>query len=367
VARNPIPARRIVALALAIVLSLAICEGTAARAGRVRQEDAGGSPSPPTSAPDNKAAGNKPATKFVTDETGRHMWIPLDVHRVVSLAPNLTETIYALGLEDKLAADTTDCDTPPAAKQKAHVGDAVNPSLEAIVAMHPDLVFASASINRPQTADALLKLGIPVYTSYPHTVTAMLSATKMVANLMGAGERGEALVAALQGRLDALHDQLQDRPLVHVFYVVWEDPLISIGQSTFVADALRWAGAESVITSAQNWPQVSLEEVVRLQPEYIVISGDHAQAEKGSKRGINLRARPLWRDLRAVKQGHVVVATDEMSRPSPGMVDAIEKLAHQLHPEVFASDRINAQAGFANGMPAGAYARTLTEYSACVR
>jgi Periplasmic binding protein len=115
---------------------------------------------------------------------------------------------------------------------------------------------------------------------------------------------------------------------------VWEEPLISIGQNTFIADALRWAGAESVITSDQNWPQVSMEEVVRLQPDYIVLTPDHMKAE-GSAQVNDLSTRPLWRDLQAVKLGQVVLASDEMDRPSPGLIPAIEQLARAFHPEVF--------------------------------
>jgi iron complex transport system substrate-binding protein len=296
------------------------------------------------------------------------MLIPLNVQRVVSLAPNLTETIYDLGLENKLAGDTTYCDIPAAAKDKPHVGAPVNPSLEAVVALHPDLVLATTSINRPQTADALLKLGVPVYTSDPHTVSGMLNSTAAMADLMGAGYRGAMLVADLQKRLDALHTRLQERAMVHVLFVVWEEPLISIGQNTFIADALRWAGAESVISSAQNWPQVSMEEVVRLQPEYIVIAADHAQAEAGASKQIaDLRTRPTWRDLQAVKQGHIVIAPDEVTRPSPGLVDAIEELARNLHPEVFAAKRQAEKTENGEGMTFRASAGIMKEHGACVR
>ena len=276
---------------------------------------------------------------MITDETGRHMAVPVNVERVVTLAPNLTETIYALGLADKLTGDTTYCDIPPAAKDKPHVGGPQNPSLEAIVAMHPDLVLASTSINRAETADALLKLGIPVYTtSDEHTVRGMLDSTAGIADLLGVKELGAKLVADMQKRLDGLHAALQDRPMVHVLFVVWEDPLLSIGQNTFIADALRWAGAESVITSDQNWPQVSMEEVVRLQPDYIVLTADHMKAED-PKQSSDLRTRPLWRNLQAVKLGRVVVASDEMTRPSPGLIAAIEQLAREFHPEVFGTNQ----------------------------
>ena len=282
-----------------------------------------------------QSANFKRAVKIVTDETGRRVAIPFSVRHVVTLAPNLTETIYALGLEDKLAGDTSFCDTPPAAKLKPHVGSPQTPSLEAIVALHPDLVLATTSINRAETVDALARLGIAVYTSDPHTVRGMLDSIAGMADLMGASEQGAALVAQLQARLDAVHARIAELPLVHVLFVVWEDPLITIGQNTFIADALRWAGAESAIVAQQNWPQVSIEEVVRLQPEYIVLTSDHSESDAASELS-GLRARPAWKALKAVEMGHVVVASDEIDRPSPGLIGAIEQLARELHPEAFA-------------------------------
>lgn len=285
-----------------------------------------------------QAANDKRAVKNVTDETGRRVAIPLNVQHIVTLAPNLTETIYALGLEDKLAGDTSYCDTPPAAKLKPHVGSPQTPSLEAIVALHPDLVLATTSINRPETVAALARLGIAVYTSDPHTVRGMLDSIARMADLVGASEQGAALVAQLQARLDAVHARIGELPLVHVLFVVWEDPLITIGQNTFIADALRWAGAESAIVAEQNWPPVSIEEVVRLQPEYIVLTPNHSESDAASESSEleKLRARPAWKALKAVEAGHVVVASDEFDRPAPGLIGAIEQLARELHPEAFA-------------------------------
>jgi iron complex transport system substrate-binding protein len=357
--------RRTILAAVLIVACATFACGmlrTASGATLARQQQSPATSSPATSA----AAANKSAVRMITDETGRHMAVPVDVERVVSLAPSLTETIYALGLEDKLAADTTYCDIPPAAKDKPHIGGPKNPSLEAIVAMHPDLVLASTSINQPITADALLKLGIPVYTtSDERTVRAMLDSTAEIADLLGAKESGATMVSDMQRRLDALRARLQDRPMVHVLFVVWEGPLISIGQNTFIADALRWAGAESVITSDQNWPQVSMEEVVRLQPEYIVLSPDHMKAE-GAAQMNDLSTRPLWRDLQAVKLGHVVIASDETDRPSPGLIPAIEQLAHDFHPEVFdAKDPENGKVKIGNGRYFAAAANLKRERNEC--
>jgi iron complex transport system substrate-binding protein len=154
-----------------------------------------------------------------------------------------------------------------------------------------------------------------------------------MADVVGAGAQGAALVAQLQGRLDALQGRLADKPLAHVLFVVWEDPLITIGQNTFIADALRWAGAESVIVSGQKWPHITFEEVVRLQPDYIVFASNHAGFE--SEELGTLRSREDWKQLRAVELGHVAVMSEEVNRPSPGLVDAIEQLARKVHPDAF--------------------------------
>jgi iron complex transport system substrate-binding protein len=319
------------------------------------------------------AAANSVA-RVVTDEVGRRVAVPARVKRVVSLAPNLTETIYALGLEEELAGDTDYCDTPSAAKAKPHVGAPLNPSLEAIVGLRPDLVLATTSINRRETVDALERLGIAVYTSDPHTVRGMLKSIAVMAALLeppdgdaaeGADETGAAFVAQLQARLDALHARLQDLPLVHVLFVVWEDPLISIGQNTFIADALRWAGAESVILSKQNWPQVTFEEVVRLEPEYIVLANSHAGA--GQRSVAELRGRAGWKKLPAIESGHVAIISEEINRPSPGLIDAIEQLARELHPEAFDKKAENRNWKMKNGMTFDAFAVLREEHTRCVR
>jgi iron complex transport system substrate-binding protein len=284
----------------------------------------------------SRAIEPKPAaTRTVIDDNGRKVTLPVDVRRVVSLAPNLTETIYALGLEDKLVGDTDVCDTPPAAKLKPHVGGTMNPNLEALVALHPDLVVAGA-INQWDIERALEHLGIPVYGTDPQTVEGMLASTRKVADILGADAKGAEVVGRLQARLDALKSKLADRPLAHVLFVVWMDPLITTGQDTFIADGLKWAGAESVVMSGQKWPHLSFEEVVRVQPEYIVLTPDH---QESNATGLaDLRSRSGWKDLQAVEEGHVVVISAAINRPSPGMIDAIEEAARAFHAEAFGPD-----------------------------
>jgi iron complex transport system substrate-binding protein len=325
-----------------------------------------------------QAAPGNSVARVVTDEVGRRVAVPARVKRIVTLAPNLTETIYNLGLEDKLAGDTDYCDTPPAAKAKPHVGAPLNPSLEAIVALRPDLVLATTSINRRETVDALERLGIAVYTSDPHTVRGMLDSIAKMAALIessdnssptddeaSADAKGAAFVARLEARLDALHARLQDLPLVHVLFVVWEDPLISIGQNTFIADALRWAGAESVILSKQNWPQVTFEEVVRLEPEYIVLANSHTG--EGQRTVANLRGRAGWKGLPAVESGRVAIISEEIDRPSPGLIDAIEQLARELHPEAFDKKAESRNWKMENSTTFDAFAVVREERARCAR
>jgi iron complex transport system substrate-binding protein len=306
-------------------------------------------------APSFRAAHSRDAraapSRVVTDEIGRRVKIPAQVERIVSLAPNLTETLYALGLGDRLVGDTNYCDLPPEARSKPHIGAPVNPSIEAIVALRPDLVFATTSINRPETVDALDHLGIPVYTSNPHTVRDMIDSVGRIADLLGADQDGAVLTANLKAKLEALHAHLAGQRRVRALFVVWLDPLITVGQKTFVADALHWAGAESVVVSRQNWPQLSFEEVVRLQPEYLVFAESHPG--EGSVTLADLRSRPVWKDLRAVQEGHVAIVSDEIDRPDPGLIDAIEQLARDLHPEAFKTNAVRTSSAGRPGVFAG--------------
>lgn len=272
------------------------------------------------------------SSRVVTDGFGRRVKIPARVDRIVSLAPNLTETLYALGLGDKLVGDTDYCDVPPQAKSKPHVGGPQNASVEAIVALRPDLVFATA-IDREETVDALAHLGIAVYANDPHTVRETIESIRTIGDLGGAEKQGADLAKRLNARLAALQDRLAHEPKAGALFVVGVDPLITVGRNTFLADALRWAGAESVVPTDQNWPQISFEEVVRLQPDYLVFSASYPGEHPVSLE--YLRTRPVWKDLRAVREGHVAIVSDEIDRPDPGLIDAIEQLARDLHPKVF--------------------------------
>jgi len=287
----------------------------------------------PAAAGTSEAA--RPVYNEVVDELGRSVRIPQPVQRIVSLAPSLTETVYALGLQDRLVGDTDYCDYPPDAQKKTKVGGAINPSIEQIVSLRPDLVLVTKSLNRLETVHALSNLGISSYATDPHTVEQIVTSTVRLAEVLGAPDAGAALTADLEHRLADLRDRLNGVAPKRVLFIVWTEPLISVGQNTFIADALRHAGAASVVESSQDWPQMSLEEIVRLQPDFLVFASSHSDAPQNDFDF--LADRPGWRGLDAVRNRRFAIISDAVNRPSPRIVSAIEDLARHLHPEVFAA------------------------------
>ena len=285
----------------------------------------------PSSGSPSGSSGGAHAYREVVDETGRTVRLPQPVERIVSLAPNLTETVYALGLQDHLVGDTEYCDYPPEAQKKRKVGGTINPSIEEVAALRPDVVLMT-SINRFETERALDNLNIPVYATDPHNVDEILSSTIKLADVLGAAQNGVTLAGEMQQRLSELQQRIGELEPRRVLFVVWAEPLISVGKNTFIADALRKAGAVSIVETTQDWPKVSLEEVVRLQPEFLVFT---TQNDEKAPDLLALSALPGWRSLEAVRNHHFVLVSDAVNRPAPRIVSAIEDMAKQLHPEAF--------------------------------
>ena len=279
------------------------------------------------------AAPLTPQFRDVVDEAGRAVRIPQPVLRIVSLAPSLTEMVYALGIQDRLVGDTKYCDYPPDAQRKQKVGDTLNPSLEEIVALHPDLVLATKSLNRLETVVALEGLHVPAYATNTNSIEQILSSVSRLADILGVPNAGDVLAADLRHRLDDLQQHLAKVQPSRVLFVVWDEPLISVGKNTFIADALRYAGAASIVDSTQNWPQISLEEVIRQQPDFLIFTQNHASG--GTVDVEALASRPGWRGLDAVHNHRYAVISEAVNRPAPRIISAIEELARQLHPEAF--------------------------------
>ncbi len=168
--------------------------------------------------------------------------------------------------------------------------------------------------------------------------------------MLGGQEAGASVAEAVQRRLDDLEQRLSGLPPKRVLFVVWTQPLISTGKNTFLADALRHAGAVSIVDSSQDWPQVNLEEVARLQPDFLVFAEAHSG--DASREMARLATLPGWKILAAVHNHRYAVVSDAVNRPAPRIVSAIEELARQLHPKAFAEKSADPEKESEKGNPA---------------
>jgi iron complex transport system substrate-binding protein len=267
--------------------------------------------------------------RVVIDETGRRVNIPDNARRVVSLAPSITETIYALGLEDRLVGDTDYCDYPPEAKQKPHVGAVINPNLERIVALKPDLVVGSAEANRRETVDQLDHLGIPLYGLKAQDLDTALKSIDDLGMVLGGEPAARAVLERLRARIKTVEGRVQGQPKPKVLFVVWYRPLITAGPQTFIADVIRHAGGISMGDDLKGeWPHLSVEEVLHRNPEVILFP----KSESFSPSLQEFQRLPGWKEFKAVKNQKMYFISDAIMRPSPRLVDALEEVASILHP-----------------------------------
>jgi iron complex transport system substrate-binding protein len=269
------------------------------------------------------------SARTVKDQTGRMVNVPENPHRLVSLAPNITEIVYALGLGDELVGDTDNCDFPPQATSKPHVGTMVSPSLERIVALKPDLALGTPEANRRETADQLERLGVPVYGVTANTLKGTLASIEDLGKVLGHAAEAGRLVAQMQARIDGVENRIKGQPEPTVLFVVWYRPLITVGPGTFIADAIRAAGGKPIGENLKGeWPRLTLEELLPLNPDAILFP----KTESFSPSLEEFRGLPGWKDLHAVKDGHMYFVSETIERSGPRLVDALEELANLLHP-----------------------------------
>lgn len=267
------------------------------------------------------------AQRTVQDELGRMVALSETPHRIISLAPSLTDMVYALGAGVDLVGISNFTKYPKEALAKASVGDMTNPSIETIVALHPDVVLATKEMNRRETVDQLEKLGIPCYVIQPHDIAGIYVSITNLGNVLNRRQEADALVNRLHARVQAIHNRVKDKPAPRVFFVLWHDPVFTAGKNAFITELIETAGAKSVTDDmAQDWPQMSLEAVLARKPDFLILV-------RGSETALeDLRKKPGWDSLEAVKAGHVFYVDDRIDHPSPVAFDALEDLANQFHP-----------------------------------
>jgi len=255
--------------------------------------------------------------------------------RIVSLAPSVTETLFALGLDREVVGVTDYCDYPAAALRRSKIGGFKGKSLEAIVGLSPDLLVGTKDGNEPGLLRALGRLKIRVLTVEPSTLAGVIGSVRTIGRETGRGAEAEALAGRLQARLDEIHARVRDARPARVLFVYGRDPLVLAGPGTFADDMIRWAGGENVAgDAAMPYPRFSMETVLARSPEVIIegAMGSEGEGEKAAAHAYWSR----WESLPAVRDGRIVIINESLiARPGPRLFDGLDILARALHPELF--------------------------------
>ena len=269
----------------------------------------------------------------VTDLLGRPMTIPKDPRRVVSLAPNITEIVYALGQAHRLVGATTYSDYPAAADNLPKVGSYVHLDLERIISLAPDLCLAIKDGNPIASVSRLESLGIPVYAVDPRDLESVMDSMSRIGGLLQAQERAEALVRVMRRRLqvvESLVAKTNHRP--GLFFQIGVSPIVSVGTNTFIHELIVRAGARNLSAGNISYPRFSKEQVLGMSPDIIIVTS-MARAAVTEKLKQDWYQ---WTDLPAVKNERIYFKDSNLfDRPSPRLVDALEILVRLIHPEMF--------------------------------
>jgi iron complex transport system substrate-binding protein len=254
------------------------------------------------------------------DEQGRSVKINPEPHRIISLAPSVTETLFALGLGDRIVGVTSYCDYPPEAAQKERVGDTLRPGMEKIVALKPDLVIASTASQLEQFVRRLDELGVPIYVTNPRGIDDVLASIERIGEITGAEERAVELTRALRARIDATEQRVAPLEKQRVLFILGTEPLITAGATSFVTDLITRAGGKSISDDAPgDYPQYSLETAVAKQPEVIFLQAGESELPS------RLKQTP------AARSGRVYRLNDDLLlRPGPRIVEGLEQMAEKI-------------------------------------
>jgi len=267
--------------------------------------------------------------------------VAAEVQRVISLAPSVTETIFALGFGDRLVGVSVYCDYPPEAQRIDRVGTFLTPNVEAILAKHPDVIIAVPTPGNQSAVEALRHMGLNVVLVDPNTVAEIEDSLVTVARALGHEEAGHALVARLEARLAAVRARVADAAERKVLMVVGQTPLVVVGSGTFQDELIRMARGINLAANAGGpWPHLSLEFVIAAAPEVIIDTTMGNEERVGAAAALEFWS--AFPTIPAVRDRHVFgFKAYEILRPGPRIAEALEAMARFIHPERFA-----APAGF---------------------
>ena len=270
-------------------------------------------------------------TREVTDEAGRRVRLPEKIDRIVSLAPNLTEIVYAVGAGGQLVGNTEYCDYPAAAKSVAKVGDTMHPSVERIIALKPQIVLVSTASQLETFTKQLDQQNITVYVTNPQSLEDVFRSIQTLGDLFGHHDWTTTMVAELRTRAAAVEAATKTVKPLKVFYQVSDEPLYTIGREAFLTDLIRRGGGISVTADVPGaFPRYSDEAALAAKPDAIILPAGGAMATANSKPAPALKNSPAVLNNRIYK-----IDENHLQRPGPRLVDGLEEMARALHPEAF--------------------------------
>ena len=266
----------------------------------------------------------------VEDDAGQSITLPLPAKRIISLAPHLTEQLFAIGAGDKIVGAVDYSDYPEAAREIPRVGGYSRLDLERILALKPDLVVAWQSGNDARAIQRLQNLGLVIYVSEPRHLPDIAKSMERLGALAGVPERGAQQAEAFRLRLDALRRQFQDEVKRTVFYQIWNQPLMTVSGQHLINDVISLCGGRNIFAELDALtPTVSVEAVLAADPEVIVVSG------MGAVRPEWLDEWKRWPQLSAVKNSQLfVIDPNIIQRATPRLLLGAEQMCRFLHEDV---------------------------------
>ncbi|OGP89229.1 MAG: hypothetical protein A2157_12100 [Deltaproteobacteria bacterium RBG_16_47_11] len=267
------------------------------------------------------------------DEVGREVTFPFPPKRIVSLAPNITEILFGLGLDEEIVGVSIHCNFPEKANTKVRIGSYIRLDFEKIISLTPDLIIATGAGNTRGMVDRLEQLGFPTYVIHPKNFKDILESIIHIGQVVNREKKARVIIEGMRERSQRVIELTKDLPRPKVFVQIGDAPLVTVGKGSFADDLIRLAGGENIAGKEKEvYPRFGMEEILKRSPEVIVISSMNPE---GDYQKI-LQEWNRWKTIPAVKNGRIhLIDSDLIDRPSPRIIDGLEGLAGMLHPEGF--------------------------------
>ena len=270
--------------------------------------------------------------RFV-DEVGRRVVFPFPPQRIISLAPNITEILFNLGLDEQIVGVSIHCNFPEKARTKVQVGSYLSPDLEKIISLKPDLIIATGAGNTRDTVERLQKLGLPTYVIFPKNFDDILRSIRHLGQVSNREKEALGIIQGMQKRSQRVIEITKGLPWPKVFVQIGDAPIITIGRGGFADDLIHLAGGENIAGKEKEmYPRLGIEEILKRAPEVILISSMNPKAEYHKI----FQEWARWKIIPAVRDGRIhLIDSDLIDRPSPRIIDGLEEMARILHPQQF--------------------------------